>query len=119
MRSLFVAAAVLMLAPAVSHAEVKYQIRDTSDLVAVCDSAAAPDAPTALAFCHGFLAGAAHYHFASVPEESRFVCAPDPLPTRSDVMSGFVNWARDHAQHNQDPAVESLFRYLALTYPCS
>lgn len=119
MRSFLAAAAIVMLAPAVSHADVKYQIRDTADLVAVCDSNTASDAPTALAFCHGFLTGAVHYYYASVPEQSRFACAPDPAPSRTDVMNDFVRWAGAHSQHMQEPAVETLFRYLAETYPCS
>lgn len=118
MRSLLAAAAIILLAPAVSQAEEKYQVRNAADLVAVCDAHAAGDAATALAFCHGFLAGAVHYYYASVPEADRFACASDPAPSRTDVMNDFVRWAGARPQYLNDPAVETLFRYLAETYPC-
>jgi len=120
MRFLLTAAAIIALVPAASAADVKYQVRDTADLVAVCDTnPRAPDITTALAFCHGFLTGAVHFYYAGVPESSRFACAPDPAPSRSDVMNEFVKWARANPQHMSEPAVETLFRYLAETYPCA
>mgnify|MGYP006303742033 CR=1 FL=1 len=119
MRFLLTAAAIVTLVPLASAADVKYQVRDTADLVAVCDtSTRAPDITTALAFCHGFLTGSAHFYYAAVPEPSRFACAPDPAPSRSEVMNGFVKWAGGNPQYMSEPAVETLFRYLAETYPC-
>lgn len=119
MRFLLTAAAIIALVPAVSTADVRYQVRDTADLVDVCDtSPRARDAGTALAFCHGFLTGSVHFYYAATPESSRFACAPDPAPSRSEVMNGFVKWAKAHPQHMSEPAVESLFRYLAATFPC-
>ena len=119
MRFLLTAAAILMLVPTALGADVKYQVRDTADLVAVCDtSARAPDIAPALAFCHGFLTGSVHFYYAGVPESSRFACAPDPAPSRSEVMNAFVKWAKANPQYMSEPAVETLFRYLAETYPC-
>jgi hypothetical protein len=119
MRFLLTAAALITLVPAASATDVKYQVRDTADLVAVCDThSRAPDTATALAFCHGFLTGSAHFYYAAIPEESRFACAPDPAPSRSDVMNGFVQWSSGNPQYMSEPAVETLFRYLAETYPC-
>jgi len=119
MRLLLTAAAIITLVPTALAADVKYQVRDTADLVAVCDtSTRAPDITTALAFCHGFLTGSVHFYYAGVPESSRFACAPDPAPSRSEVMNAFVKWGKANPQYMSEPAVESLFRYLAETYPC-
>jgi hypothetical protein len=119
MRFLLTAAAIITLVPAASAADVKYQVRDTADLVAVCDtSTGAPDITAALAFCHGFLTGSVHFYYAGIPESSRFACAPDSPPSRSEVMNEFVKWARANPQYMSEPAVETLFRYLAETYPC-
>jgi hypothetical protein len=119
MRFLFTAAAIITLIPAALTADVKYQVRDAADLVAICDtSPRARDIGPALAFCHGFLTGAAHFYFAAIPESSRFACAPDPVPSRSEVMDEFVKWAKARSQYLSQPAVETLFRYLAETYPC-
>jgi hypothetical protein len=119
MRFLLTAAAIVTLVPVASAADVKYQVRDTADLVAVCDtSTRVPDITTALAFCHGFLTGSVHFYYAGVPESSRFTCAPDPAPSRSETMNGFVQWTRENPQYMSEPAVETLFRYLAETYPC-
>ena len=119
MRLLLTTAAIMALIPAAVTADLKYQVRDTADLVEVCEAnPRAPDANTSLAFCHGFLTGSVHFYYASVPESSRFACAPDPAPSRSEVMNGFVEWAKAHPQHMSEPAVETLFRYLAATFPC-
>lgn len=119
MRFLLTAAALITLVPVASATDVKYQIRDTADLVAVCDTSTRdPDITTALAFCHGFLTGSVHFYYAGVPASSRFACAPDPAPSRSAVMNGFVKWVGENPQYLSEPAVETLFRYLAETYPC-
>ncbi len=119
MRFLLTTAAIIALIPAALTADVKYQVRDTADLVAVCEAnPRAPDVNTSLAFCHGFLTGSVHFYHAGVPESSRFACAPDPAPSRSEVMDAFVKWAKARSQYMSQPAVETLFRYLAETYPC-
>lgn len=116
---LMVSIAALLALTNVASAGERYQIRDASDLVDICaTSARQADAATALAFCHGFLVGAVQFYYAAVPEQSRFACAPNPSPSRSEVMNGFVAWAGAHPQHMAAPAAETLFRYLAETYPC-
>jgi len=119
MRLLLTTAAIIALIPATVTADVKYQLRDTADLVEVCEAnPRAPDVKTSLAFCHGFLTGAVHFYYAAIPESSRFACAPDPAPSRSEVMNEFVIWAKAHPQYLSQPAVETMFRYLSETYPC-
>jgi len=121
MRIFWVAVAVLGLAvPTTLTAAEKYQIRHTADLVSVCATEArAPDSALATAFCHGFLVGAYHFYDATTPEISRFICAPDPMPTRTEVMDSFVVWAKANPQHMNENAVETLFRYLTITYSCT
>jgi hypothetical protein len=119
MRFLLLAAVLSLAVPAAFASAEKYQIRYAADLVEVCDTnPRAADAEAAAAFCHGYLLGAFHFYDATTPPEARFACAPDPAPTRSEVMSGFVAWAKAHPQHMQERAVETLFRFLAITYPC-
>lgn len=50
MRFLLTTAAIIALIPAALTADVKYQVRDTADLVAVCEAnPRAPDVNTSLA----------------------------------------------------------------------
>jgi hypothetical protein len=110
-----------LLAPvhAVAADSSSYQLRNAADLVKVCSVAADhPLHANALGFCHGVLTGAYRYYEATAAGKSRFVCAPTPTPTRSAVMSGFVQWAGRHAERMQDPPIDTLFRYLGETYPC-
>jgi hypothetical protein len=119
MRLPLTTAAIITLIPAAVTADVKYQVRDTAALVEVCEAnPRAADVNTSLAFCHGFLTGSVHFYYAAIPESSRFACAPDPAPSRSEVMGEFVKWTKAHPQYLSQPAVETLFRYLAETYPC-
>jgi hypothetical protein len=98
-----------------------FRVRSTADLIEIC-STPANDAmyPAALSFCHGFAVGAYQYYRASVsgPEGKPFVCLPDPPPSRTEGLQMFVAWARENSQHTGEPAVETLFRWMATTWPC-
>lgn len=96
-----------------------YRVRNTADLVRVCSAQSSePDQATAIAFCHGVLAGAYAFYTASVPVADRFVCPPDPAPTRSKVANDFVAWAKARPQVMEQGAIDNLFRYAAEAYPC-
>ena len=96
-----------------------FQVRDAADLVRVCSVPRDhPAYDNAAGFCHGILMGAFRYYESTVPAASRFVCAPNPPPTRAKVMTDFVAWSGSHGQYMKDPPVDTLFRYLAEAYPC-
>ena len=119
MRSL-AALAVFVLSGSVFAADANvFQMRDTGDLVAVCSTGVDdPNHASAAAFCHGVLVGAFGYYQSVVPVAERFVCAPNPTPTRAKVMSDFVTWSRANSKYMKDRPIDTLFRYLSETYPC-
>jgi hypothetical protein len=119
MRRLLLVAALLTSGVAVAADSSTFQLRNTDDLVRVC-SIAPGDAlyANATGFCHGILVGAYRYYDSAVSAENRFICPPSPIQTRAEVMNGFVAWAKSHSQYMKDPPVDTLFRYLAETYPC-
>lgn len=97
----------------------QYRVRTAGELAAVCGTpSSAADASTALAFCHGVLAGAYGFFIAAVPTEDRFVCLPNPGPTRAQVASDFVTWMKARPNLAGDGAIDALFRYAAEAYPC-
>jgi len=120
MRSSIASLALLALAASVHAVEPDaYRIRNTADLVRVCSAQPSePDQATAIAFCHGVLAGAYAYYLAATPTADRFVCAPDPAPTRSKVANDFVVWAKARPQYMEHGAIDTLFRFAAETFPC-
>jgi hypothetical protein len=99
-----------------------FRVRSAADLVAICSTPANDSMyPAAISFCHGYAVGAYQYYQATVsgPEGKPFVCVPTaPPPTRSEGLQMFVAWARNNPQHMGEPAVETLFRWLAVTWPC-
>jgi hypothetical protein len=98
-----------------------FQIRTTSDLVALCSTApAAPDYPQSIAFCHGYAVGAFAYYSAAAAANpsARFVCLPNPPPARSQAMADFLVWMKTHTNENASPAIDTVFRYLGEHYPC-
>jgi hypothetical protein len=120
------AAALLWILAASSAArgdvEENFDVTTTSDLVALCG--AAPDDASyigAINFCRGFGVGAYHYYLALAASspEARYVCFPDPPPSRDTVRAAFVAWAGAHPEEMGKAPVDSLFRYLAEAYPCS
>lgn len=96
-----------------------YRLSNAADLARICaTSAAEAEQATALAFCHGVLAGAYGYFMSSTPAADRFVCPPTPAVTRTQVANGFVAWMKTRPQYNNDGAVDALFRFAAEAYPC-
>jgi hypothetical protein len=113
--------ATAVLATSVVHAAPPdyYKAHTAAELVAVCSaSTSQADYATAIAFCHGVLAGAYGFYVSATPLAERNVCAPEPAPTRSQVATGFVAWAKKNPQYLKDGAIDTLFRYAVETYPC-
>lgn len=119
MRKWMVATALLASGTAFGVDSSTFQMRDTDDLVRACSVPAEhPLHANATGFCHGVLVGAYRYYEATVAAGDRFVCPPSPTPTRATVMNDFVAWAKAHPQTMKEAPVDTLFRYLAETYPC-
>jgi hypothetical protein len=119
MRSLILAAALMTSATAFAADSSNFQLRNADDLVVACS--VPPDHAlhaNATGFCHGVLTGAYRYYESTVTAENRFVCPPSPPTTRAKVMNDFVAWAKARPQYMKDPPLDTLFRYLAETYPC-
>lgn len=98
-----------------------FHVRTTEDLVILCSAEPTdPNYVAAIHFCHGFGTGAYQYYesIVSASPSERFVCPPDPPPTRSEAIAGFVAWAHANPQYVKDRPVDSIFRYLSTTYPC-
>ena len=115
----FLAATLLATGPAIAVDSSDFQLRDAGDLVRACS--VKPDHAlhaNAMGFCHGLLVGAYRYYESTVKAEDRFICPPSATPTRAKVMNDFVAWAASRPQYMKDPPVDTLFRYLAETYPC-
>jgi Ssp1 endopeptidase immunity protein Rap1a len=119
-RNLF---ALVLVAPLCAEAVTAdmFRVRSTADLVEIC-SVPPNDAmhAAAIGFCHGYGVGAFHYYQASVsgPEGKPFVCLPDPPPSRTEALQTFLTWVRENPQYMGEPAVDTLFRWLAGTWPC-
>lgn len=107
--------------------------RTTAELAALCGAQPTADGrgAQALAYCHGFLAGAGEYHAslysvrpqgaggAAVGGRGKpLFCPPDPPPTLAAAGRSFAEWARAHPQHGNDRPVDGLARWASETYPC-
>ncbi len=119
MRRLMLVAALMTSGTAFAADSSTFQLRDAQDLVTAC-SVPADHAlhANATGFCHGVLVGAYTVYSSTVTAENRFICPPSPVPTRARVMNDFVAWAKSRPQFMKDPPLDTLFRYLAETYPC-
>ena len=135
MRNTAVAASLAIVAcvPAMAQqAADHYRLHTATELARVCagpywstsstrlcaSPASAGDHVSAIAFCHGVLAGAYGYHAAATSSGERLVCPPTPGVTRTQVANGFVAWLSSHPQYSNDGAVDALFRFAAEAYPC-
>ena len=101
--------------------EKDFMAETTRDLLNLCS--ASPDDPLyhqAINFCHGYLIGAYHYYQAMTagPKGIKFVCMPDPEPSRNEEIGRFIDWARSHPEYFDESPVETEFRYLMQRFPC-
>lgn len=113
--------AVLPQAARADFTTEDFHIRSAQDLVDLCSVETDDSLYTAaIHFCHGFITGAWQFHQAQAngPEGKRFVCPPDPPPTRDQAVAMFVAWSGTHPDRMAEPAVEAFFRFLAGKYPC-
>ena len=117
--ALFFTAALLSASVHAAGTTDAYRVRTADELARVCGATPSdPEAATALAFCHGVLAGAYGYYVAVTPVERRFVCVPNPGPNRAQIANGFVEWLKKRPNLASDGAIDALFRYAEETFPC-
>jgi hypothetical protein len=114
---------IIFLLPGFAGAvtEKDFEAETTQDIVNLCT--ASTDDPLyhqAVNFCHGYLVGAWDYYEAvsSGPKGIKFVCPPDPVPSRNDSFNRFIEWAKAHPQHMGESPVETEFRFLMEEWPC-
>lgn len=108
--------------PALAATPDQFVARTTADFVALCQAdPASENYVAAIHFCHGFATGAYQYYLslAGPSADHRFVCPPDPPPSRSQVIAEFSSWAEQHAEYMGEPPVETIFRFLGQRFPCS
>jgi hypothetical protein len=111
------------LVPGIAGAIEKqdFQVETTEDFLDLC--VVPLDHPyyvAAVHFAHGYLVGAYSYYEAQStgPKGDKFVCLPEQLPSRNDVVEMFVKWAKAHPQYSKERAVNTIFRFLAEKWPC-
>jgi hypothetical protein len=122
-KSIFLLVVIVFLLPGFAGAvtEKDFQAETTQDLLNLCTASA--DDPLyhqAVNFCHGYLVGAYQYYEAvsSGPKGIKFVCPPDPVPSRNDSINEFIEWAKAHPQHMGESPVETEFRFLMEKWSC-
>jgi hypothetical protein len=119
MRTALIAASLALGVSAQAAPAENYKLQSAAELSRLCSTPASEsDHVTAVAFCHGVLAGAYGYFVSATPAADRFVCPPNPAPTRTQVANGFVAWLKARPQYNNDGAIDALFRFAAEAYPC-
>ena len=106
-------------APAITGDE--FLLRSGADIVALCATPASdPLYTAAVHMCHGFGAGIYQTMTALIRHEklAPVVCAPSPAPTRNQVVTRFLEWARRNPQQLTGAAVETMGRFFLAEYPC-
>src|SRR5271165_1133100 len=110
--------------PATGHAAVTedtFQLRTTGDLVELCSIAPSdPMGTAALNFCHGFAVGV--YRVLEAENAARrggkLFCVTDPLPTRSQAIADFVQWAKATPEVLSQGPADGIASYVTKKYPC-
>jgi hypothetical protein len=48
----------------------------------------------------------------------RFTCLPEPPPSRNEVAGRYVLWARKNPKDLSESAVDAVYRFAGVTWPC-
>jgi hypothetical protein len=123
LKSIVLIVLIVFLLPGFAGAvsEEDFRADTTRQLLNLCT--ATPDDPLyhqAINFCHGYLVGAFHYYEAvsSGPKGVKFVCPPDPRPSRNESIDEFIEWAGANPEHLGEVPVETEFKFLMEHWPC-
>jgi hypothetical protein len=102
--------------------EDQFQLRDTSDFVALCTASAGDQLMTAAAnFCQGFAVGV----YRTLQDEQtamprRLFCPPQTTPpSRNEAIAHFVQWVQTRPSLMQGRAEDSILAYLQYRFPCT
>ena len=114
---------ITLLLPGLAAAltEKDFDAHTAKQFISLCT--VSPDDPLyhqAINFCHGYFEGAYQYYEAmtSGPKGIKFVCVPDPLPSRNKAIGMFIEWSKSNPQHMEEQPVEAQFRFMMETWPC-
>ncbi|MBW2690504.1 MAG: hypothetical protein JRC99_11305 [Deltaproteobacteria bacterium] len=101
---------------------VDFEMKTTKNLLNLCTASPEDNLyAEAVNFCHGYLIGAYHYYESSRkgPNAQSQICISEPKPSRNDTIDMFVKWAKANKQYHNELPVETEFRFLMETWPCS
>jgi hypothetical protein len=109
---------VAIIMPAAAATPENFVVKTTSDYVVLCETPAdQPNYAAVIDFCRGFANGA-YLAVAIRPPKERFICLPDPAPSRNEVQSAFAAWAKANPDSLSALPVNSIIRFLGQAYPC-
>jgi hypothetical protein len=98
-------------------------VQTVRDLAAVCDPGVRGMRRfEAIAYCQGFLTGAAQYHALMYPvggPARPLFCVPIPGPSIAQTGLGFAGWARANPRYANEPALDGFLRYAQAEFPCA
>ena len=117
----FLSALLILPGLAGAVSENDFKADTTEQIINLCT--ANPDDPLyqqAINFCQGYLVGAYKYYEAahSGPNAPKFVCLPNPQPSRDEAIQIFIEWAKAHPQYMKEKPVDTEFRFLMEKWPC-
>jgi hypothetical protein len=100
-----------------------FKVPTAQDYAELCS--VSPDDPLGVAaihFCEGYMVGAYQYYQAQIDGShgklKHFVCLPNPVPSRDQIVQQFVGWLHANPQYNSEVPVNALFKFAAETWPC-
>lgn len=115
---------VLALPLAAMAAEVEdFKLKTTKDLFDLCSTQESdPKYVAAIHACHGYIAGAVHYHdaLADGKKFKRLICYP-PTAVMADAIMAYLKWCKDNLNDEKLMAefpVIGVVRALGNKYPC-
>jgi hypothetical protein len=123
LKALFLVAATLAGTAGARAAvtESQFPPKTVRDLVTLCS--AGKDDPMmtgAVNYCHGFVEGAVIVELAHEKQRGarKLFCLPNPSPASDAELANFSSWANQDPSRLDSPAVDGMFMYLAIRYPC-
>ena len=125
MRTLLLITGLALGGLAAGHAKAaapdNFEVRSTSDLVAICSEDQHDQvSAAATGFCHGYVVGVFRIieRVQQARPSVRIFCMPPSPPNRTQAIGAFVDWAKVRPDELDKQPTEGIADFLAATYPC-
>ena len=115
MKKLIVAASMATMVLGLSTGAQAEQAMSTAEIVGYCSGETGTFSTCEI---YGQAVYDTYLVFSQHRKAPKFICVKQPAPSRTEVIQEYVTWAKANPKYANDPAADSILRFLGNRFPC-